>query len=215
MADYAALHEPYAPLLRAALAAATPPAARVALDLGAGAGAKTPWLAECAAPGALVLAADLDLAALKGGAWPARLGADAHALPLRDTSFDLVWCVAALAVFAAPEVALAEIRRVLRPGGVLVVAAAGERWVRLRRRPTPAASGPLPRPADGLGEELLGRLEAAGLVAPALAAYLLDPPGLAPLAAALPLADLDDGAEPEEPEPLPVLLVASAFAPWP
>lgn len=43
---------------------------------------------------------------------------DAHALPLRSSSYDAVLCECALSTFARPGDALAEIRRVLRPGGV-------------------------------------------------------------------------------------------------
>lgn len=211
MVDHAALHEPHAGLLRAALATASPRGAAAAVDLGCGAGAKTAWLAALCAPGALVVGVDLEREALRAapaGVWAA---GDAHALPLRAASCDLIWCVAALGLFADPARALAEARRALRPGGTLVLAVAGERWVRLREAASPAPLVAAP-PADGLGDELRDALEAAGLRAGRPAAYLLDPPGLAPLAAALPLAERD-GASPGEPEPRPVLLVAAGRVP--
>jgi SAM-dependent methyltransferase len=247
MPDYAALHEPHAQLLRAALTAASPAGATAALDLAGGAGDKTPWLAACAAPGALVAGLDLDAAALRAPPAGERVVADAHALPLGAATLDLIWCVAALNLFAAPGQALAEARRALRPGGALIVATATERWVRLRRWPAALSTAlggiwqegeqatpslcPRPHPpADDLGGDLREQLGSVGLREVRLAAYLLDPPGLAPLAALLPLlgwetlrpyaeAHLGPAAlaacaaiKPEEPEPLPVLLVATGQA---
>ena len=43
-------------------------------------------------------------------------------LPLVDNSFDLVWCVDALEHIVDTQTALSEMRRVLRPGGELIVA---------------------------------------------------------------------------------------------
>lgn len=203
--------------MRAVLAAASPPGARVALDLACGAGGKTPWLTMACAPGALVLGVDRDLptivvarGAAPGGAWVA---GDALALPLRPGAVGLIWCVAALGLFADQGRALREAVTTLAPGGALVVAGAGERWVRRRMWPrgVAAPADQPPPPADGLGAELGEALVAAGLGAVTLAAYLLDPPGLGPEAALLPLADLVPVAPLEvgEPEPLPVLLVAT------
>lgn len=210
MPDHAALHEPYAPLLRAALEAASPWGAAVAIDLCCGAGAKMPWLAGCCAPGALVVGIDLDRVTL-GPADGRRVAADAHALPLRAGSADLIWCVAALGLLRDQALALRQAARALRPGGTLVVAVAGERWVRLRHGARRAGLT-RPLPADGLGAELCEALEGAGLGATDLAAYLLDPPGRDPLVAALPLTELGDGADVGEPEPVGVLLVATGRA---
>jgi ubiquinone/menaquinone biosynthesis C-methylase UbiE len=52
---------------------------------------------------------------------------DARALPFRDASVDLVLGVTALCLVSEPLVALNEMSRVLRPGGVLVVGELG-RW---------------------------------------------------------------------------------------
>jgi SAM-dependent methyltransferase len=191
--------------------AACPPGARVALDLACGSGAKMPWLAEAAAPGALILGLDSDRTALRAVSLGPRLAADAHALPLRDSSLDLIWCVAALALFARPHAALREAQRVLKPGGALVLAMATEQWVRLRPlAPAPASEWASRPPADGLGDDLRAMIGAAGLRPTVLRAYLLDPPGLDLWSAAAPLigAASDDNAS--EPEPRSLLFVATA-----
>jgi len=48
-----------------------------------------------------------------------RVGLDGQALPLEDASCDGALCTFALCTIADPEAALAEVRRVLRPGGRL------------------------------------------------------------------------------------------------
>lgn len=257
------LHAPYAALLRERLATLSPAGARVALDLGCGPGLKLGWLAERLAPGGALLGVDIDRGALRAAAdWPAppdayqRPGAgdlpgdappahvrpptllsagDAHAIPLRSGSCDLVWCVATLGLLRDPASALAEVRRVLRPGGALVVAVAGERWVRVRLWPESLRGalshpdpGSLVAPADGLGDDLRDQLAAAGLAVEPLRADLLDVsgagrptglpllawPDLWPLAAhrliaeeAAACAAAEDQAEPEV---RPVLLTARA-----
>jgi SAM-dependent methyltransferase len=118
--DLAALHAPYAGLLRAALAAASPPLRGPALDLAGGAGLKRAWLAATLSPPALAIGSDLDRAAAAAAPWPS-LCADALALPLASASLGRCWCVAALALFADQPAALAEARRVLRPGGRLLI----------------------------------------------------------------------------------------------
>ena len=92
------------------------------LDLGSGTGA----LAFAAADlGARVVAVDVDAGALRRGRGLARslsvpvehLAADARALPLRDASFDASIHRSVFAYMEERERAVAEERRVLRPGG--------------------------------------------------------------------------------------------------
>jgi ubiquinone/menaquinone biosynthesis C-methylase UbiE len=52
---------------------------------------------------------------------PALAVADGHALPLVDASVDSVVCFSVLYIMRDPEGALAEIARVLRPGGIAVL----------------------------------------------------------------------------------------------
>lgn len=47
--------------------------------------------------------------------------ADAHNLPFADDSFDIVPCASTFHYFSHPDVVLDEVRRVLRPGGRLVL----------------------------------------------------------------------------------------------
>jgi ubiquinone/menaquinone biosynthesis C-methylase UbiE len=47
--------------------------------------------------------------------------ADAHRLPLADATFDWVVCASSFHYFRQPQVALREMRRVLRPEGRLVL----------------------------------------------------------------------------------------------
>ena len=64
----------------------------------------------------------LDRAAAKNvGASPQWVQADVRSLPLPDESFDWVICANGFHYFRSPELALAELRRVLRPGGRLVL----------------------------------------------------------------------------------------------
>jgi SAM-dependent methyltransferase len=86
------------------------------LDLGAGAGYYTDALR---AAGADVIAVDNDLAELsaRGPLPPGALLADAGALPLPDASVDGVFCSNLLEHTPSAAPVLAEIERVLRPGG--------------------------------------------------------------------------------------------------
>jgi ubiquinone/menaquinone biosynthesis C-methylase UbiE len=56
--------------------------------------------------------------------------ADAHALPFPDASFDTVVCTFSLCAIPDGRLAIAEMKRVLKPGGVLLLAdhVAGSTW---------------------------------------------------------------------------------------
>lgn len=92
-------------------------AGRSLLDLGSGLGG---YSRELAAAGARVIAVDLSHPRV---AEPAvrRVRASAAAVPLRDASVDLVFCASLIEHVPHPETILAEIERVLRPGGVAYV----------------------------------------------------------------------------------------------
>lgn len=205
-------------LLAAALRQVIPLGQRTVLDLGCGNGSKTAWLRAICPPTAQVLGLDRDGTALHHaragapqGSW---LCADAHAMPLRSASLDLIWCIAALGLMRDPASVLLEAQRSLRPGGSLVLATVSTRWVRLRpwsqTQIAEAASKPIPAPADDLGADLCAEVTRAGFAESRLRAYLLDPPGLGLHAAALPLA-AGHGLEPDEPQVLPILFVVRAL----
>lgn len=94
-------------------------AGATALDAGAGDGAVTRALQG---RGAQVVACDLSagmLAALSRPRPPAFV-ADIRRLPVADGSFDLAAAAFVLSHLSAPEVALAELARVCRPGGTVL-----------------------------------------------------------------------------------------------
>jgi SAM-dependent methyltransferase len=104
------------------IARAVAPSAVRVLDLGAGNG----WMARRLAGSFRVTALDADGSALGLGALRdarvTRVVADVEALPLRTGSFDTVIAAAALHYAVDLTAALAEAARVLRPGGLLIVA---------------------------------------------------------------------------------------------
>lgn len=123
------------------------PAGSRILDLGTGAGTYVRLLAGM---GHRVTGADYSVPSLRlarssdpreGAPY---VGADAYRLPFRDATFDLVTMVGIFQVLSEPAGALGEVRRVLRPGGLLLleILNAGEvfSWApairdRLRRAP--------------------------------------------------------------------------------
>ncbi len=90
------------------------------LDLAAGTAVSTVSLARS---GAWCVAADFSLGMLRAGAERAvpKVAADALALPFADAAFDAVTISFGLRNVADPDAALAELARVTRPGGRLVV----------------------------------------------------------------------------------------------
>jgi demethylmenaquinone methyltransferase / 2-methoxy-6-polyprenyl-1,4-benzoquinol methylase len=90
------------------------------LDLAAGTAVST---AELGRSGAWCVAADFSLGMLRAGAGRAvpKVAADALHLPFADGAFDAVTISFGLRNVADPDAALAELARVTRPGGRLVV----------------------------------------------------------------------------------------------
>jgi arsenite methyltransferase len=105
----------------------------IALDVGSGPGSVTASLARAAGPDGLALGVDISepmlARAVRAEAGPqvGFLRADAQRLPLRDQTVDAVVSIAVLQLIPEPAAALAEIARVLRPGGrvALMVPTAG------------------------------------------------------------------------------------------
>jgi ubiquinone/menaquinone biosynthesis C-methylase UbiE len=100
------------------------------LDCGCGPGSMTIELAELVAPG---LAVGIDLQANQleqARAWAAERGignvrfeeGDVYALPFADAAFHLVYSHALVSHLREPARAFAEMRRVLKPGGLVAVA---------------------------------------------------------------------------------------------
>ncbi|MCS6800716.1 MAG: class I SAM-dependent methyltransferase [Chloroflexota bacterium] len=108
------------------------------LDLGCGAGEGAQSLAE----GRRVIAVDEDGATLRAARrrypGPDFIRMDAEQLAFADGSFDGVISVEVIEHVAHPERYLAEIRRVLKPGGVVVLTTPN----RLRSSPTPGSRWP-------------------------------------------------------------------------
>lgn len=103
------------------------PAGGVVLDVGCGPASITSSLTRAVGQDGLVLGVDLSeamLARAVRGDWGPQVGflrADAQHLPLRDETVDAVVSIAALQLVPEPAAALAEMARVLRPGGRLAV----------------------------------------------------------------------------------------------
>jgi len=142
------------------------PSGGTALDVGSGPGNVTAALARAAGPDGLALGVDISepmlARAVNAAAGPqvGFLRADAQQLPLRDETVDAVTSIAMLQLIPDPGVALAEMARVLRPGGRIAVMV-----------PTAGTAGPLWRMlpdgrANFFGEDELGDIfEDIGLVA--------------------------------------------------
>lgn len=120
------IFEPYAEDMAARVVALKP--GRV-LEIAAGTGALTRKLAAGLPPEASMVASDLnqamlDHAAAIGTARPVQWQqADAMSLPFPDAAFDVVVCQFGVMFFPDRAVAMAEARRVLRPGGTLLFSA--------------------------------------------------------------------------------------------
>jgi SAM-dependent methyltransferase len=113
----------------------------VVLDVGCGPGTFTRRFAEAVGADGLAIGLDTSVSMLArartdGGGRdvaPVYLRADAVRPPLRPGSLDAVCCFAALHMFDAPEEALANLTRLLRPGGRIALLTSA-------RRPVPLGS---------------------------------------------------------------------------
>ncbi|MGI9034392.1 MAG: class I SAM-dependent methyltransferase [Acidimicrobiales bacterium] len=132
------------------------------LDLGCGRGY---WLRRMASAGLRPIGIEDDPArtAEAGRQAPVTV-ADASHLPVADGSVRLVWCIHVLHHLEHPEAALAEVRRVLRPGGHIVMAETVEDnpIVRVGRRLWPAWDGVAVR-SRFTAASLVAMVRAAGL----------------------------------------------------
>ena len=114
------------------------PPGGVALDVGSGPGNVTAQLADAAGSDGLALGIDISepmlVRAVEAQAGPnvGFLRADAQQLPLRDETIDAAVSLAVLQLIPNPAATLAEIARVLRPGGRMAIMV-----------PTAGAVGPL------------------------------------------------------------------------
>ena len=128
------------------------PPGGVALDVGSGPGNVTAQLAGAAGPDGLALGIDISepmlARAVEAQAGPnvGFLRADAQQLPLRDETVDAAVSLAVLQLIPNPAATLAEIARVLRPGGRMAIMV-----------PTAGAVGPLFRLLPDGGATLLRR----------------------------------------------------------
>jgi ubiquinone/menaquinone biosynthesis C-methylase UbiE len=156
--------------------AALAPGQRV-LDLAGGTGDPGLEVARRVAPGEVVITdfappmveIARDFAARDGAANVTCMTADAHALPFPDASFDRVTCRLGIMFFWDSAGALAEVLRVLKPGGRAVFIVWGppeqNEFIRLltgpfkKRRPPPGVSQQFSYAAAG---KLGGELRAAG-----------------------------------------------------
>jgi SAM-dependent methyltransferase len=134
------------------------------LDVACGSGGFTRIFARHAAVAIGVDASRTMLAeAVREGGGARYVRASASALPFRDASFDAVCCFAALYLIEEPYEAIAEIARVLAPGGRVALLSS------VARGPVPAAvTDALVRPLTGVRifgrDDLTRALVAEGLV---------------------------------------------------
>lgn len=137
--DHPLLQKPFYRRVHAAVLRAVPSDARVIVDLGCGTGQLTADLAA-RYPRATVIGVDLsrEMLGKAQARHPDLVQANVYALPLATGSIDLMTSTISYHWYLEPARALAEIRRVLAPGGRFVLATmtsriwrgtvAGTRW---------------------------------------------------------------------------------------
>ena len=122
----AQLHAPLLSLLHVGLSHMTQPIGWV-VDVAAGTGEKLPLLRSVFGPDVPIVELDIEPAVFGNST---RLGVvgDAQALPFRSNSCAAGCCIASLGLFGEPLLALAEMERILRPGGEALVLTSASLW---------------------------------------------------------------------------------------
>lgn len=150
------------------------------LDVGCGSGVLLPALAEIVSPGGAVIGLDHSQALLDAArervqesttaAAVSLVQGDARSLPFNDGEFDAAHVERVLMHLDDPDLALREMRRVVRPGGWIVAAEPDSAGIRIDHPADPEAMA-LIAGRDvaavrnpGMGLELNRRLAAAGFV---------------------------------------------------
>ncbi|MFG2673246.1 MULTISPECIES: class I SAM-dependent methyltransferase [unclassified Streptomyces] len=126
-ADWDARFPDDGPAYAAAVSALGLRAGDAVLDAGCGTGRALPALRAAVGPRGTVLGADLTAAMLEAAARAGRdrsgllIQADAARLPVRTQALDAVFAAGLIAHLPQPERNLAELARVVRPGGLLAL----------------------------------------------------------------------------------------------
>jgi malonyl-CoA O-methyltransferase len=151
-----------------------PAAPRAVLDLGAGTGLAAAHIKR-RYPRATVTAADIALPMLQQARRHSRLWrpircveADAQQLPFESASFELVFSNLMLQWLQPPDAALAEMRRVLRPGGLLLLSSFGPETLQELRAAWAAADEGVHVNEFVDMHDLGGALQRAGFAEPVL-----------------------------------------------
>ena len=136
---YASVLEPsLAPMAAEIARRANLSSGRLALDIATGTGLVARALAHAAAS---VVGVDISLGILRAASGRSQgqipfVAGDAHRLPFRARTFDLVTCAISLTHFSDVQTALREVHRLLRPGGRFITSA----WATEGENPTKAAA---------------------------------------------------------------------------
>ena len=125
-----ALDTPWHRMVREALSVERDLAGKRVLEIACGRGDFAAWCASLPVPPALLVAADFSPVAVRlarrnvaADSRVAFFQADAQAIGLSSAAFDTVICCETLEHLHCPRTALAELARVMRPGGVLFLTA--------------------------------------------------------------------------------------------